>query len=267
MGYMSKTMNPVEQNYTIFEKEMLAVIQTIKEWRKYLKGSQQKIKIITDHKNLTYFKETRILNRRQTRWALEIQDISYELVYRKGNENTLADVLTRRSDQIILEDRKIFLNEISIEEAKKKNFHLKMNIVEVTQEQGIWKYRGRQILTTQEEKTNVLRREHNNPESGHPGPRETLRKINQTYYWDKMRKNVKEYVKECQICQQERTFRGTGMEHEIERSPEVWKEVSIDHITKLLRSNGKDSILVIKDQNSGMIHLRAVKEKEKASEI
>ena len=82
-----------------------------------------------------------------------------------------------------------------------------------------------------------------------------------------MRKDVKKYVKECQICQQERTFRGTDMEHEIERSPKVWKEVSIDYITKLFRSNGKDSILVIKDQNSGMIHFRVVKEKEKVSEV
>ena len=267
LGYMSKIMNPVEQNYTISEKEMLAVIQTVKKWRKYLEGSRQKIKIITDHKNLTYFKEARILNRRQARWALEIQDIPYELVYRKGSENTLANALTRRSDQAVLENRKIFLNEVSIEEAKKRNFHSKMNITEVTQDQDIWKYKERQILTTQEEKRNILRNEHDDPGSGYSGFKETLRKINQTYYWDEMRKEVEKYVRECQVCQQERAFKKTGMEYEIERSPEVWKEVSIDHITKLSRSNGKDSILVIKDQNSGMIHLKAVREKEKASEV
>ena len=36
---MSKIMNSVEQNYTISEKEMLTVIQTIKKWRKYLEES------------------------------------------------------------------------------------------------------------------------------------------------------------------------------------------------------------------------------------
>ena len=36
-----------------------------------------------------------------------------------------------------------------------------------------------------------------------------------------MRKDVKEYVKECQTCQQERTFRETEMEHEIEKSLKV----------------------------------------------
>ena len=90
-----------------------------------------------NYKNLTYFKKTRILNRRQVRWALEIQDISYELIYHKKNENILANVLIRRNDQTILKNRKIFFNEISIEKAKKRNFHSKMNIVEVNQKQEI----------------------------------------------------------------------------------------------------------------------------------
>ena len=57
------------------------------------------------------------------------------------------------------------------------------------------------------------------------------------------------------------------MKHEIERSLEVWKEVSIDYITKLFKNNEKNLILVIKDQNSEMIHFRIVKEKEKVFEI
>ena len=96
-----------------------------------------------------------------------------------------------------------------------------MNITEIIQEQEIWKYRKRQILTTQEKKTDTLKREHDNPESGYPEFKKTLRKINQIYYWDNIRKEVKEYVKECQICQQERTFKKTEIEYEIKRSPEV----------------------------------------------
>ena len=57
------------------------------------------------------------------------------------------------------------------------------------------------------------------------------------------------------------------MEHEIERNSKVWKEVSIDHITKLLKNNKKDLILIIKDQNSKMIHLRTVTEKERTFEV
>ena len=57
------------------------------------------------------------------------------------------------------------------------------------------------------------------------------------------------------------------MEHEIERCPEVQRKVSIDHIIKLLRSNKKNSILIIKDQNNEMIHLKVVKKKEKVFEM
>ena len=70
LGFMSKKMTSAEQNYTITEKEMLAIIQAVKEWRKYLEGSKTRAKIITDHKNLTYFQEAKITNRQQARWAL-----------------------------------------------------------------------------------------------------------------------------------------------------------------------------------------------------
>ena len=55
LGFMSKKMTSAEQNYTITKKEMLAIIQAVKEWKRYLEGSKTRAKIITSHKNLTYF--------------------------------------------------------------------------------------------------------------------------------------------------------------------------------------------------------------------
>ena len=49
LGFMSRKMTSAEQNYTITEKEMLAIIQAVKEWSKYLEGSKTRAKIITDH--------------------------------------------------------------------------------------------------------------------------------------------------------------------------------------------------------------------------
>ena len=61
-GYLSQMFSPAEQNYDIFDHELLAVIHGLKEWRQYLLGSPFPIEVLTDHKNLTYFKELRKLS-------------------------------------------------------------------------------------------------------------------------------------------------------------------------------------------------------------
>lgn len=60
--FISHKMNKAEQNYTITEKEMLAVIQAVKEWRRYLEGGTTENQVVTDYKNLIYFQNARITN-------------------------------------------------------------------------------------------------------------------------------------------------------------------------------------------------------------
>ncbi len=55
IGFMSKSFSDMEWNYQIHDKEMLAIMHALEEWRHFLKGSDQKFKIHTDHKNLSYF--------------------------------------------------------------------------------------------------------------------------------------------------------------------------------------------------------------------
>lgn len=81
LEFISKKMNQAEQNYTISKKKMMAIIQAVKEWRKYLEENTMDNRVITDHKNLTYFRKIRITNRRQVRWTLKVQDILFKLKY------------------------------------------------------------------------------------------------------------------------------------------------------------------------------------------
>jgi hypothetical protein len=53
--FLSKALNPVEQNYEIHNTEMLAIIRGLEEWRHYLEGVRHPVEIWTDHKNLEYF--------------------------------------------------------------------------------------------------------------------------------------------------------------------------------------------------------------------
>ena len=100
IAFLSKKFSPAEINYEIHDKEMLAIIICLKEWRAYLEGAQHTISILTDHKNLEYFVTTKQLNRRQVRWAQLLANYDFVVKYRPGIQNGKADALSRRSDHI-----------------------------------------------------------------------------------------------------------------------------------------------------------------------
>ena len=67
MAYLSKFLNETEKNYEIYDKEMLAVIRGLENWKYLLEGAKFKFKVWTGHKNLGYFMKTQKLNKRQVR--------------------------------------------------------------------------------------------------------------------------------------------------------------------------------------------------------
>ena len=67
VAYISRKLSPAEQNYEIYDKEMLAIVNSFKQWRHYLEGANHQITVYSDHKNLEYFITIKQLNRRQAR--------------------------------------------------------------------------------------------------------------------------------------------------------------------------------------------------------
>jgi hypothetical protein len=63
--FLSKSLSEIERNYQIYDMEMLTIIRALKEWRHYLEGVKHPIEILTDHKNLEYFRVVQKLNQRQ----------------------------------------------------------------------------------------------------------------------------------------------------------------------------------------------------------
>jgi hypothetical protein len=55
VAYYLKTMIPIEINYLIYDKEILAIVRALKAWRPELKGILTRIQIVSDHKALEYF--------------------------------------------------------------------------------------------------------------------------------------------------------------------------------------------------------------------
>ena len=50
IAYFSKSLNQTQRNYEIYDKEMLAIILALKEWRHYLIGADEPFEIHTDHR-------------------------------------------------------------------------------------------------------------------------------------------------------------------------------------------------------------------------
>jgi RNase H-like domain found in reverse transcriptase len=55
VAFLSKSLSPVERNYEIHDKEMLAIIRAMEEWRQFLEGAEHQFEVWMDHKNLEYF--------------------------------------------------------------------------------------------------------------------------------------------------------------------------------------------------------------------
>ena len=67
IAYFSKTMIPTECNYTIHDKEILAIIRAFEEWRAELEALAEPLKVYSDHKALEYFMTKKSLSARQAR--------------------------------------------------------------------------------------------------------------------------------------------------------------------------------------------------------
>ena len=96
--FMSKSMNPAEQNYGIPDKEALAIIKGLQNWWHWLKQTQLPVHILTDHKDLEYFVKPRILNCRQMHWLELLMHYNYEIHYWPSDKNCATNALSWRTE-------------------------------------------------------------------------------------------------------------------------------------------------------------------------
>jgi transposase InsO family protein len=109
IAYFSKTMQQAELNYDIHDKEMLAIILAVAEWRAWLQGLQRDdpFQIYSDHRALEYFMTTKKLTGRQARWAELLSQYHFRLAYRTGKANGRADALSRKAEDVQAQEKAI----------------------------------------------------------------------------------------------------------------------------------------------------------------
>ena len=303
-GYFSQSLNPAELNYEIYDKEMLAIVASLKDFRAYLQGNAVEGTVWTDHKNLIYFTTTKELNSRQARWAEQISKYNFKVVYRAGKSNTKADALSRRSDLregerdtlrklnnicllnpdktegLLVEHRRIAAVR---RQTKTRQEVIHKHYDKTTQDLAIrneapWSIRENGDIT-HEDKTyvpdiasvqlDILRECHDEPYAGHFGEGRTLDLVRRKYSWPGVRAFVKEYVKTCDVCTRgkNRSHKPYGLLRPLQIPERPWKSVSLDFVVKLPESRGFDSVLVVVCRLTKMAHMIPCRESMGAKEF
>jgi len=105
----------------------------------------------------------------------------------------------------------------------------------------------------------ILKENHDSVDVGYLGQHRMLELLKRTYWWPGLKKDVKKYIQGCFKCQQNKVQhqKKAGELHPLDIPQGPWQEISIDIIGPLPKSNGMDAIVVIVDQFTKMIQLKA----------
>jgi len=94
VAYASRTLPKAERNYCVTRKELLAVVEFVKQFRHYMQGP--KFRIRTDHAPLRSVLQVKESEGQLARWIEFMSSFSYEIEYRVGQRHQSADALSRR---------------------------------------------------------------------------------------------------------------------------------------------------------------------------
>ncbi|KAF1321799.1 reverse transcriptase, partial [Globisporangium splendens] len=95
--YQSRQLKPAERNYPVHDKELLAMKYALAKFRVYLLGSKR-FTVYTDHASLRTAVESPHLSQRMARWLSFFAEYEFDVEYKPGRFNVIADALPRRPD-------------------------------------------------------------------------------------------------------------------------------------------------------------------------
>ncbi|QRV96805.1 Retrotransposable element Tf2 protein [Ceratobasidium sp. AG-Ba] len=288
IAYLSKSYNDAQRNYDTANKELLAIVESLKHWRIYLEGTIQPITVFTDHRNLERWKNAETFNRRHARWHMELASFNFEIHYRPGKMSTKPDALSRRHDHADIPNPEQIM--IAAEKFKGFKANLELDIISMIRERLLedeslttlisstqnkedlppsikkqydkyeWKedllwYEGRIVIPENKEvKLAILEMHHDNPIAGHQGQARTLELISRQYYWPAMKLQVNRFVESCEVCQRSKGHKQFAPIKPLPIPQKPWEDIAYDFIVKLPESQGLDSILVVIDCFSRQAH-------------
>lgn len=288
LAYASRLLSKPELNYTITEKECLALIWALKKFRSYIWGC--KIKIITDHQALCWLRSKTDLAGRLARWSLSLQEFDFVVVYRSGKLHDNADCLSRypvdvapnedeEDDRLIVASLQLatpdsVVDMIRREQRKVPSWSPIIEALENGKPSGNFLLEGgllyinsyvggkmfRRVCIPPVGRRRVCQMFHDDIMAGHLGVTKTIAKIIPRFYWPGMRTYIYHYVRACPGCQARKNRPGkpTGLLQciKVERP---FEKVGIDILGPFPKSKtGNRNIIVAVDYLTKWVETRAI---------
>ena len=270
--YVSRTLNSAERNYTVTEKECLALLFAIRKFRPYLEG--YKFIAITDHSALTWLRNQKEPTGRLARWVLEMQQWNFEIVHKKGALNHVPDALSREYEQefevagVVVAEDPWYVRRVSevcdrpekfpswqLIDGRLYKFTRDKLLDPIIDREECWR-----LVIPAGHRERVLRDAHCEASSGHLGVAKTYDRVAREYYWPGVWHDVHDFVRSCVQCQQYKSAQtapqGLMGKRVVERP---WAVVAADMMELPRSSNQFKHILVFQDLFTRWIELKPLK--------
>lgn len=225
IAYASRLLSEQEKNYSTTEKECLALVWSLKKFRPYLEGYH--FTAVTDHSALKWLLKLPEPTGRLARWIMEIQQYDFEVKYRKGVLNRVADALSRQPEDlaaadvhtqpdntvdraggdVVLQPRPAdwyeeMLAKVRASPNKYSHHCIKSGKLFKTKSGKRKDGASWRLCVPRDQYNDVLRESHDLATAGHLGVKKTLARVGENYFWPGWRRTVKDYVRSCQKFQE-----------------------------------------------------------------
>ena len=217
LGFFSRKLNRAEQNYSAFDRELLAVYSAVRHFKFLLEGTHFTIR--TDHRPLVHaFSKTNdAWSARQQRHLSSIAEFGCTIEYVPGKKNPVADALSRPAINAV----HLGINYDEVATAQENDPEVnayRTSITGLQWEDIPYGDKGRTILcdiSTGRPRPLIptqLRRKLFNLIHGlaHPSGRSTVKLMKSKCIWHGMNKDVKQWAQSCIECQASKIGRHTS---------------------------------------------------------
>ena len=289
LSFASRSLNSAERKYSTTEKECLALVWGLKKFRHLILGF--KVHILTDHRPLIdlFKKRTFVNNVKFSRWYLTILEFSPSFKYIPGKFNTLADGLSRISEDekeaysfaVTCQVVDLDLDMVGREQAQDENINNIINDIKHDEKSRpdyqiinglLYKRPNRddhcaRLYIPVNLRKEVIKLSHNYALSGHPGVKKTCQKITRNYFWPKCSMEAKEYVMNCEICNKHKGI--VNRPAPLEQYPSELMPFQVVHMDivspSMISINGNKHILVFTDRLTRYTEIIALKDRTSKS--